>query len=316
MHQLRGERPTVVVTVLDSLYGLVAVDVAQRFQVPLAVIIHDDWVRLSPGASEVERVAITRYQREVLDGADWVWPVSAELANQVGVTPSAPGRILRPIPNGWAGASATWDARHERPTLVYAGSNYPGLSDTLVRVARSLAEVSGRLHVITPGGESASELLAEPNVTLRPPFPTNREALEYIAANATATLIAYPFSPHDTARLATSFPSKLIEYTHLGLPAVIVAPDDSSVARWAVNVGWTANACGLSDADLSPVVHRLANRDGWEAMASQSRRAAEGEFNPSTIHTQFMEDLEQLGTAKRLTGSPQNFSGRQSEHTT
>ena len=68
------------------------------------------------------------------------------------------------------------------------------------------------------------------------PFATNHEALAHLAADAAAVLVSYADAVADMPWSATSFPSKFVEYCHLGLPVAVVAPAGAAISRWAHRV--------------------------------------------------------------------------------
>ena len=92
--------------------------------------------------------------------------------------------------------------------------------------------------------------------------------------------------------MTTSFPSKLIDATQLGLPVVVWGPEYCSAVTWARKGG---RALCVTDPDPLALRETL---EGLAASPSELRRlaksasdAAAGEFNYERIQLQFMDAL-------------------------
>ena len=255
-------------------------------------VVHDD-IRAFVGGAAGEKAA--RWRDRLLAGADGRAYASPELCQAIEGGHSWTGTtiVLPPLGEGWAGPLATWqDAWTDRPHWVYAGKVVPAQWPELTRWAESLHAVGGVLEVVT-----ASPAPAGFTGIIRAPFAQNAEALQYVA-RATAFLSAYP----DTAAMpwaATSFPSKVIEFAALGVPAVIVADSATAVAAAAHRrefPGWLApgDATGRKQA-----ITALRHRSSWEAWAAATRSWWQRDWEPATVHTQLLTLLLPDGTTTR-----------------
>ena len=92
----------------------------------------------------------------------------------------------------------------------------------------------------------------------------------------------------------TSFPSKLIEYCHLGLPIVIVAADDTAVVRWARDRGFPDVFAPDDASGLAGYVARLRDPVFRRERAALAHSFARGEFDPVAIQRQLTESLVPL----------------------
>jgi hypothetical protein len=108
-----------------------------------------------------------------------------------------------------------------------------------------------------------------------------------------AALVVMSFASQHRRRMTTSFPSKLIDATQLGLPVVVWGPEYSSAIEWARN-----GDRALCVTDPNPLVLRetleelAASPSELQRLAKAASDAAAGEFNYERIQLQFMDALK------------------------
>ena len=100
---------------------------------------------------------------------------------------------------------------------------------------------------------------------------------------------------------ATSFPSKMVEFAHLGLPVLLLAPPHAAASAWARGAGWTSHVETLEAGALEAEIAALATPDGWERRAVDARQAAAGPFDPDRIHAGLEDDLRRLVRDRQTT---------------
>ena len=279
-------RPDVVLSYLaahSDFSTQLAAHVAQITGAPLHVLVHDDATAF-PYARGREP-ALRRLHESILAAADTCWFVSPELADCFPST--APRRrILYPIPEGWS-SPAQWRDRFSRsPEIYYAGHVWNEQLPVLARIGRTARRSGAQLVVMARESIGLRALCDTEPIEWRAPFPTNREALAHLALEAAGVVVSYADKVSAMPWCATSFPSKLVEYCHLGLPIAIVAPTDSAVARWAQRVRFPS-CFSPSDADsLDRWCQGLRDRGAWLGLAARSLELARSEFNPENIQAQ------------------------------
>ena len=82
----------------------------------------------------------------------------------------------------------------------------------------------------------------------------------------------------------TSFPSKLIEYLHIGLPLALVAPHETAVKLWAKKEGLDSAFQPGEISQLCLWLSALKNARDWNAAKSKSLDIARGSSAPFKIH--------------------------------
>ncbi len=247
--------------------------VARRTGLPLILDMRDGWdtnpvVRMPTAWHNRRSNALERETLPVADLVTCTAPAIGEEAERFGA------RATRVIPNGFDEA----DLPKHRPdpaaplSLVFMGKVYAGHSDpapllaAIVR-ARELTPLPVRFEIIGSWPEGLEASVAEAglsdSVTFTGYLP-HREALERTArADVGVLLIA------DRPGAAGSCPAKLYEYLGMGMPVLIVGPDDGMPA--AV----------LTQTRGGSVIHP----DDTEALAAEIVRLAEAKAKGNELIT-------------------------------
>ncbi len=262
---------------------------ADELRRPLTLLIHDDAAAFETDPRRRTRLR-ARHAR-LLSTARTNWFVTPALG---AACPAPPDRrsVLPPLPEGWAGPLARPPAAGATPRVYYAGHLWPAQVPLLARLARLLENGGARLVVLARPGPALAALAAEARFEQVPPFAENRDALAHLAAHASAVVVSYADTVAAMPWSATSFPSKLAEFCHLGLPAAIVAPRETAVGSWAEANGFPdLFEPGALDPAFSAWTVELIEKAAWNARASRSLALAAGEFSPERIHRVFADAL-------------------------
>ena len=288
---LGGNKPHAACTYLSAFSDLlsqVAIRFSHRYDVPLSVIIHDNPENFCHSPDEASKVR--SYYNRVISDAHHNWFASPQLADIFGQTESNIS-VLPPIPEGWKGKSEWNPAFSERPLLVYAGKLWEVQISLLATVAEETAAAGGRLLLMVKKTPAVEMFCRKHPVDWKEPFDENHEALQYLSQCATALLVSYTENSDMMPWIRTSFPSKLVEYSHLGLPILIMAPEDSAVAIWARGKKYPYSITPDDIKGLRNFLESLKMKSKWEQMALLSRQYAKSAFNPETIQKEFESKL-------------------------
>ncbi|MEO7799472.1 MAG: hypothetical protein ABIY47_17285 [Opitutaceae bacterium] len=269
--------------------SLAAVGFARRYRLPLATLIHDDTRCFAKNAIEAARAH--RRRQWILEHSTTAWFASPELAACYDLSPEQIG-VLPPIPEGvLAARGKKTSAAPDSPLLVYAGNYWPPQLPTLAVIGTATRDAGGRLLAVIKENSAHVTLLRENGIEWRAPWPRNTDALDYFREHASAVVVSYAPKTEDMPWTRTSFPSKLIEYCHLGLPIVIVAAEDTAVVRWARARNFPDVFAPSDTAGLGAYVQRLRDPVFCAERAALSRFYAEGEFDPVAIQRRLSESL-------------------------
>lgn len=290
-HLLGAQRPDAVLGYLaahDDFFPEIAARYARLSRSPLSLLVHDEGAAFL--RRPTDRARLHRRHAWILRQAHRCWFVSPELAIAYGSEPS-PDCVLLPIPS-IPTLQASWQPTFsQEPRVYYAGSLWPAQLPLLGTIATILSEAGARLVLLTQPSPALTEFLRSKPAAHVPPFPTNAEALLHLARNAAGVIVSYSANISEMPWIATSFPSKLIEYVQLGLPCAIVAPPCSAVGRWARGARFKNFFRPEEAAGLKAWANDLRSEKSWRVRSEPSSHLAVGEFSRTQIQTTFANGL-------------------------
>ena len=283
-------RPHVLVTVAHGWWHIKARRVAKELQLPLISLFQDWW----PDFSEIPlafRSRVEREFRQTCAESDVVICVSDGMCRELGGPQNA--LVIHDTPCLARRREGKCDFK--RPMRVaYFGnlSEYGPLIENALRVLNGSAQV--RLEVFGPNPRWTSGAVAEfRSRGLYHGFIPSNELTESLQ-QFQAALVVMSFSPSHRRRMATSFPSKMIDATQVGLPVVIWGPEYCSAVKWARNGERALCVTDPNPSAIRAALEELASSPAeQERLAKSSREAAATDFNHERIQTQFIDALRQ-----------------------
>jgi glycosyltransferase involved in cell wall biosynthesis len=242
-----------VLTVAHGFGWLAAAGIAREKNVPLHLVVHDDWPRVAEIASGFHDWLDARFA-SVYRQARSRLCVSPAMSRAYLKRYGEPAEVLYPSRARDCADFAEPPARLARNgkpfTIAFAGTIN---SDGYVRALRALQEVlttvSGRLLIFGPqridlNAEFCGLVFAD-------------ELIVRLREEADALFVPMSFDPADRANMELAFPSKLADYTATGLPLLIYGPGYCSAVAWARENDGVAEVVE-SEVDLSNTISRLA----------------------------------------------------------
>lgn len=260
---LAGFRPDAVLTVTHGSSWLAAARFAAKRELPLHLICHDDlpstsvipeWCRswLGQEFGRVYRQAVSRLC------------VSPFMCEAYRARYGTGGTVLYP---SRAVDCPRFDAPPERIadndhpfTVAFSGSiNSAGCVKALVEIAGDLARIGGRLLIFGPLTLETARTagLERRNIVLRG-FVKSSELMSRLREEADTLFVPMSFDQADATNMGMGFPSKLTDYTAVGLPILIYGPDYCSAVRWARDNAGVAEVVTDRATALGDAVVRLA----------------------------------------------------------
>ena len=234
---VRKFRPEAVLTVVWGYAWPAAAAYAERANLPLHLIVHDDWPNVEARLG-VERRLIDRRLRYWYPKAASRLCVSPYMAEAYCRRYGIAGDVLYPscaadVPI-MAEPAAILGGACDPFTVAFAGTIHLDYPHALSRMATALQQIGGRLIVYGPEPQgSARSMLEQPNIEMRGKVTNSAEWIRRCRAEAHAMFVPMSFSERDRRNMEISFPSKLADSTAVGVPVVIHGPDYCSAVRWA-----------------------------------------------------------------------------------
>ena len=256
-HSLNGFNFERVLTVAHGFGWLAAAEIAKTRNVPLHLMVHDDWPRIANVAPAFRKWLDQRF-------ASVYRQAQSRLCVSPAMTRSYSERYGQPAHTIYPSRTATGPEYDEPPsriarndhafTIAFAGTiNSNGYIRTLIDLSNALKPVSGRLLIFGP----TTQALGLTNAEMRGLLPST-ELLTTLRNEADALFVPMSFDPADRSNMEMAFPSKLADYTATGLPLLIYGPTYCSAITWARENPDVAMIVG-SEPDLTNAIAILAN---------------------------------------------------------
>ena len=252
-----------VLTVAHGFGWLAAADLAAKRNVPLHLIVHDDWPRVAKLPSSLRNWLDKRFAR-VYRQAQSRLCVSPSMQSDYKERYGGPAEVLYPsraadLPQFVEPPKRLAHNDHQF-TIAFAGTiNSIGYTRALIDLHHALAAVRGRLLIFGPLTiEQARQTgLDLPHVTIGG-LLSWPELMKRLREETDALFVPMSFDAVDQGNMKMAFPSKLADCTAVGVPLLIYGPSYCSAVRWAKENPEVAEFV-QSPEDLGKAVRRLAN---------------------------------------------------------
>lgn len=258
-----------VLTVAHGFGWLAAADLAAQRNVPLHLMVHDDWPRVANVRAAFRAWIDERFARVYRQARSRIC-VSPAMRDAYRARYGVSAEVLYPMR---ATDAVEFElpperlARNSGPfTIAFAGSiNSGGYIRALLDLQRALEHVEGRLLIFGPLGDDAARQmgLSSPRTIVRG-LVNAAELMTRLREEADASFVPMSFDPADRANMELAFPSKLADCTAVGLPLLVYGPPYCSAVSWARENAVVGEVVATDQGgDLGQAVRRLASDATW-----------------------------------------------------
>src|SRR5262249_39675777 len=278
-------RPEAIITVCHGVFWLVAARVSNILKLPLHVIVHDH-VPETLLASERTRTRLVREFGRIYSAAASRLCVSEAMATEYELTFGVAGQVLYPCrarsPLKQPLRAVRCCATSRGLTGVFAGTVAgPDCGDALAALARQLAHVGGKLVIYGLINRADAALLGLdlPNVEFPGLVPAS-VLRERCQKEADFLYVPMSFSENISVNMRLSFPSKLADYTEIGLPLLIRGPKYCSAVQWARKHPGVAEVVDTeNEKELLQAVKRLSDPRARVTLAHEASQVGDLYFS-------------------------------------
>ncbi|MBC8002842.1 MAG: hypothetical protein H7X97_09675 [Opitutaceae bacterium] len=309
---VRDFKPEAVLTIPYYFSWITAAHFASQNRLPLHLIVHDEYVD-APFVLESYKPRLRRLFGETYRNAATRLCVSPYMALEYEQKYGAAGNVLYP---GRAADAEVFSTLPEKLlqsrdmaelSVAFGGTTgSAGGIRVLAQVAQALQSVKGILKIfgpIDPDRARASGLNAS-NIQFKGSL--NPESFKQaLREEADVLLVPMNFSPDDAANARLSFPSKLADYTAVGLPLLIVGPPYCSGVRWAEDNAPVAELVTREDiGDIKAALQRLGCREHRIALAHAAMQKGNEFFGHKSVEKAFHGYLQAYVCSKTVSPLP------------
>ena len=288
----------VVITVMERLdYVDAAHRFCQRRGVPLALIVHDrleSFDRVYGAFAGAQRSRLAGIYRD----ASARFCVSPEMERCLARIYGAPGTVLYPSrPDSLTPRVVDESARLKNPprlTMAYTGAESYGYGARIREVMPALADlVTLRIY-------SRDAWPSPPQGAVYAGAPAPDELWPRVMAECDAVWLPYSHGVEMRSLYETHFPSKLTEYTALGMPVLISGPSYATGVRWGERAGDATIT--LADDTIDAIRGACSRLTGDPALRTSLARGAlvagARDFDPSHIRDTLYEQLHRAAEGR------------------
>lgn len=261
---VNGFEPEAVLTVAHGHAWLTASEYARRRGIPLHLVVHDDWPRCERLPSPFSGL-VDRQLGHVYGAASSRLCVSPFMIEEYARRYGVEGSLLYPSRASDVETFAAPPERLRQPkrgiVAAFAGNLFAGDYLELLRaLAGKLEALGGRVLVFGPLTDAQSaEIRRDMTAVQICGLVSSAELIARLRAEADVLFVPMSFEDTHRANVEINFPSKLTDYTSVGLPLLIWGPESSSVVRWARdNPGVAEIVATREEAGLAAALARLA----------------------------------------------------------
>jgi hypothetical protein len=282
-------RPDVVVTVAHGWWHIQAGRVARKFELPLVSFFQDWWPDF-PDVPLAFRSRVEREFRKTRANSAVAICVSDGMRRELGEPENA--LVLHDAPSLTRYGDTTLDFQLPLRVAYFGNlSEYGPLIESALRALKDSERVRLEVFGASPFWTRGAEDEFRSGGFYHGFIPSNELAKSL--GEFQAALVVMSFASQHRRRMATSFPSKLIDATQLGLPVVVWGPEYSSAIEWARNGDRALCVTDPNPLVLRETLEELAvSPSDLRRLAKSASDAAAGEFNHERIQLQFMDALK------------------------
>ncbi len=270
----------IVLTVACGNGWLTAAKYARRYGLPLAVRFDDWW----PDTLELHAPLLSLYSRKFRDlvqAADLCFCISEGMLEELGNPASS--AVVLPIPEAGRVRRASQSPGHPF-RVCYLGNmfDYGPMLRELAEAASPNANIRIEFRGTEPNWPNALKEQLKASGQLHR-FSDGEEFQQWYES-FDCYLVAMFFEEKQRRRVRTCFATKLLDYSAMGRPIVIWAPEESSVVVWARKTGM---ALCVTDPDAGAVGKALdelaADPARCRELGDRAREAYETDFDPERL---------------------------------
>lgn len=249
---LGGFEPQAVLSVTHGYSWITASRFAEQRAIPLHLICHDDWLLGLRVVSAMKPSAEAQFATNYRKAASRLC-VSPGMEEKYRSEYGSDGSVLYPSRAADCPTFTSPPSRRasiiKQPIVAFAGTvNGPGYVRALCDMAEVLQHLDGRLLVYGPLSKTEGEAIGirQPNVEFRG-LIRSQDLILRLREETDFLYLPMSFHGSDRSNMEISFPSKLTDYTAVGVPILIRGPEYCSAIRWARRVGLDAGVIGIED---------------------------------------------------------------------
>jgi len=291
-------KPEAILTVAHGLSWITAAELARKHDLPLHLIVHDEWTSfiavIAPLKDRIKKIFGDIYRQ-----ANSQLCVSPYMREYYEKHYGIKGTVLYPsrakdVPE-FNTPSESLSKNSNSLVFAYAGSIVSkSYVNCLVNLAKILERKGHSLVIYSQLSQNLIEQLSldRTNIVIRNPIPS-KELIYTLRKEAHILFVPMSFENDERTNTEMSFPSKLTDYTAIGLPLLIWGPSYCSAVRWAKENPEVAEIIETQDIpNLLNSIRKLTESSEYRhKLANNALTIGYNYFSHSKVIQQFYKSL-------------------------
>ncbi len=289
-------KPEAILTVAHGFSWLTAAELAKYYRLPLHLIVHDDLPSYMPGIDRL-KTKVEQQFAQVYRQAKSRFCVSPYMEQHYQVKYGMSGSILYPSRAADVQEFDTPPNRvnNESLTFAYAGSiNTPGQAKTLVDLASVINKFNSKLIIYSALERQSIDRLSlnQTNIEVRSLIPYE-QLINNLRKEADVLFAPMDFDVTNKSNMQLCFPSKLTDYTAIGLPVLIWGAEYCSAVKWAKDNPGVAEVVDTEDLDaLFIAVEKLCSSSDYRyVLGLNALQKGKEYFNCNNVVRHFYQSI-------------------------
>ena len=287
---IQSFQPDIILTVSIRLMWLNAFRFSEQFNIPLYVILHDDWLS-SEDHGKWQNYLADMFGK-MYRHASGRFCISPAMEKYYFSLYGVHGDVIYPSRGKDDHLFPMISEKKQAGRglkFCYAGSLYTGdFAPMLDLISYHIGKQKGELHIFSYWDkETLAQYanLSEKHVTFHP-FMHSAELMRKMNEEMDVAILLNSYIHEEPFRY--NFSSKLVDYISAGLPVMFWGPASSGSIAWALSLGYDAIVLEQDSKLVGALVKEFNNDDKRLDWAKQIRELGDGEFSYEKNYTIFL----------------------------
>lgn len=279
LHFTKGD---ILIGLLEDYVSYLVYFLAKQANIPFYLFFHDDNIFNRYFKENIlTRKQITR----IIENCRHFFVVSEPMEEVISLHGGKNVSVVYPIPDG-AFIAHNKRIKSEKFNFAISGMLLPYFFEKTVEKINEAVEAT-HTNIILIGSfnqDYKDSLQNASKISFYKKFEELYDLFNFMVEEVDVIIVFYSSDTNEEIRSRYSFPSRFVEFCHLGIPILIIAPQSAAIGKWAVKNSWLSYIDNETKTDLVNIINKLKNPDFRSACVKQCLYFAEVDFNPVKIH--------------------------------
>ncbi|WP_406827379.1 hypothetical protein [Pedobacter sp. KACC 23697] len=272
----------ILIGLLEDYVSYLICFLAKQADIPFYLFFHDDNIF---NRYFKENILTRKQINSIIENCRHFFVVSEPMKEVISLHGGKNVSVIYPIPDG-AFVAHGKRIKPEKFTFAISGMLLPYFFEkTVEKINDAVEETDTNLTLIGSFNQEYKDSLQHKiKISIYPRFEKLYDLFKFLVEETDVIIVFYSSDTNEEIRSRYSFPSRFVEFCHLGKPILIIAPESAAISKWAIKNSWLSYVNNETKTDLVGVINKLKNPDFRLACIKQCQYFAEKDFNPMIIH--------------------------------